>query len=42
MVKPPTLLVRFKDYLIAGLLLVAPIVLTIYVLIWSFNLLDGV
>lgn len=42
MVKPPTFLVRLKDYLIAGLLLVAPIVLTIYALIWSFNLLDGI
>lgn len=42
MIKPPTFLVRLKDYLIAGLLLVAPIVLTIYVLIWSFNLLDGI
>lgn len=42
MVKPPTFLVRLKDYLIAGLLVVAPIVLTIYALIWSFNLLDGI
>lgn len=42
MTKPTTSLVKFKDYLIAGLLIVAPIVLTIYVLIWSFNLLDGI
>jgi len=42
MTKPTTFLVKFKDYLIAGLLIVAPIVLTIYVLVWSFNLLDGI
>lgn len=42
MTKPTTFLVKFKDYLISGLLIVAPIVLTIYVLIWSFNLLDGI
>jgi uncharacterized membrane protein len=42
MTKPITLLVRLKNYFIAGLLIVAPIVLTIYVLIWSFNALDGI
>lgn len=42
MTKPATFLVKLKDYLVSGLLIVAPIVLTIYVLIWSFNLLDGI
>jgi len=34
--------IKIKDYLLAGLLILAPIVITIYVLIWSFNLLDGI
>lgn len=42
MPKTVGLLVRIKDYLISGLLVVAPVILTIHVLIWSFNLLDGI
>ncbi|HOY88176.1 MAG TPA: DUF502 domain-containing protein [Bacillota bacterium] len=42
MSKPAGFFVRVRNYLISGLLVLAPIVLTIYVLIWSFNLLDGI
>lgn len=42
MSKTKSILIRIKDYLLAGLLILAPIVITVYVLIWSFNLLDGI
>ena len=42
MSKTKSVLIRIKDYLLAGLLILAPIVITIYVLVWSFNLLDGI
>jgi len=40
--KPALFLIKLKDYLLSGLLVVAPIVLTLFVLIWAFNLLDGI
>lgn len=42
MSKTKEALVKIKNYLLAGLLILAPIVITVYVLIWSFNLLDGI
>ncbi|HOA15120.1 MAG TPA: DUF502 domain-containing protein [Bacillota bacterium] len=42
MSRTKSVFIKIKDYLLAGLLILAPIVITIYVLIWSFNLLDGI